>query len=330
MHNLNKTLSGILLSGLSLITLTANAQSHWPDKPIKLVVGYAAGGPVDTAARNFAKYLGDELGQTVVIENKTGASGIIAAETVARSAPNGYTINLLASPTLTITPHIQKSVKLDHEKDFSYIGKFLNYTNVMVVNNDLPVTNIPELVEYAKSNPRELSFGSAGIGSSNQLSAELLKQRADFDMLHVPYRGNSPAMVDVMSGKISLMFDITGTAINYIESGKVRALAVTSRERNEALPNVPSIAESGIPELKDYEVVGWYSLIGPAGLSDEVISKLREAILKVNENEDYQNTMKNGGYTLNVTDGEELLNSIRAEHKLWGEVIEKAGIEAGQ
>ena len=330
MKSLNKKLAGLALLGLSLTTLTAHAESNWPNKPIKLVVGYAAGGPVDTAARNFAKYLGDELGQTVVIENRTGASGIIAADTVSRSNPDGYTINLLASPTLTITPHIQKSFKLDHEKDFSYIGKILNYTNVMVVNNDLPVSTIPELIEYSKANPEKVSFASAGIGSSNQLSAELLKQRAGFDMLHVPYRGNSPAMVDVISGKVSLMFDITGTAINYIESGKVKALAVTSRERNEALSNVPSIAESGVSELSDYEVLGWYSLIGPANLSEEIISKYRQAMLNVNENQDYQASMHKGGYTLNVTDGEELLNTIRNEYKLWGEVISKAGIQAGQ
>lgn len=327
MRTFNKTLAGLLLTGLSALPFAAQAQSNWPERPIKLVVGYAAGGPVDTAARNFAKYIGDELGQSVVVENRTGASGIIAAEAVARSAPDGYNIYFMASPTLTITPHIQKSVSLNHDKDFTYIGKILNYTNVMVVNNDLPVKTIPELIAYAKANPNTVSFASAGIGSSNQLSAELLKQRAEFDMLHIPYRGNSPAMVDVISGKVSLMFDITGTAINYIESGKVRALAVTSKERNKALPDVPSIAESGVD---GYEVTGWYSLAGPANLPEPIVKKLQEAMAKVNANKDYDAVMEKGGYTLNVTDGKELHDTINREYKLWGEVIEKAGIKPNQ
>ena len=327
MRKFSKTLAALLLTGFGALPLSAQAQSNWPDRPIKLVVGYAAGGPVDTAARNYSKYLGDALGQTVVIENRTGASGIIAAEAVARSAPDGYNIYFMASPTLTITPHIQKAVKLDHDKDFTYIGNILDYTNVMVVNNDLPVKSIPELIAYAKANPNTVSFASAGVGSSNQLSAELLKQRADFDMLHVPYRGNSPAMVDVISGKVSLMFDITGTAINYINSGKVRALAVTSKERNKALPDVPSIAESGVP---DYAVTGWYSLAGPANLPEPIVKKLQEAMDKVNSNPDYVKTMEDGGYTLHVTDGKALHDKINAEYKLCGEVIKKAGIQANQ
>lgn len=327
MRTLTTAVAGLLLTGLAAIPLAAQAQAKWPDRPVKLVVGYAAGGPVDTAARNYAKYLGDVLGQTVVIENRTGASGIIAAEAVARSAPDGYNIYFMASPTLTITPHIQKAVKLDHDKDFTYIGNILDYTNVMVVNNDLPVKSIPELIDYAKANPNTVTFASAGIGSSNQLSAELLKQRAHFDMLHIPYRGNSPAMVDVISGKVSLMFDITGTAINYIQSGKVRALAVTSKERNKALPDVPSITESGVP---DYAVTGWYSLAGPANLPEPIVSTLQDAMKTVNENLEYIKTMENGGYDLNVTDGKALHDKINTEYKLWGEVIEKAGIQANQ
>ena len=315
-----------LAAALLALPFAATAKDSWPDRPIKLVAGYAAGGPVDTAARQFAKYLGDQLQQPIVVENKTGASGIIAAEYAARSAPDGYTLYFLASPTLTITPHIQKGVKIDKDKDFRYLGNLVDYTNVLVANKDLPIKSIADLVDYAKKNPNALSFGSAGVGSSNQLSAELLKQRAGIQMLHVPYRGNAPAMIDVMGGKTSMMFDITGTAVNYINSGKVRALAVTSRERNPALPDVPSMTEAGI---KDYDVTGWYAVVAPRNLPDDVAAKIQDAMKKVSADPAYIEQMKKVGYTIHLSSGEELKARIDKEYDLWKGVTEKAGIQTG-
>lgn len=313
-------------AALLALPLAATAKDGWPDRPIKLVAGYAAGGPVDTAARQFAKYLGDQLQQPIVVENKTGASGIIAAEYAARSAPDGYTLYFLASPTLTITPHIQKGVKIDKDKDFRYLGNLVDYTNVLVANKDLPIKSVGDLVDYAKKNPNALSFGSAGVGSSNQLSAELLKQRAGIQMLHVPYRGNAPAMIDVMGGKTSMMFDITGTAVNYINSGKVRALAVTSKARNPALPDVPSMTEAGI---KDYDVTGWYAVVAPRDLPDEVVGKIQDAMKKVSADPAYIEQMKKVGYTIHLSSGEELKARIDKEYDLWKSVTEKAGIQTG-
>src|SRR5690606_13241030 len=214
-----KLKTAFLFAAGLMTAANVNAQATWPTQPIKLIVGYSPGGPVDTSARTFAKYLGDELKQSVIVENRTGASGMIAAESTSRAQPDGYTINFVASPTLTITPLIQKNAKLNLDKDFTYIGNIVDYTNVLVINKDIPVKNIQELVAYAKKDPKAVSFGSAGVGASNHLSAELLKQKTDTEMLHVPYRGNSPAMVDVIGGKITYMFDITSTAISYIESG---------------------------------------------------------------------------------------------------------------
>lgn len=311
------TLLMLLAPGISA------ASDTWPDKPVKLVVGYAAGGPVDTAARQFAKFFGDQIGQTVVVENRTGASGIIAAESVARSAPDGSVLYFLASPTLTITPHIQKGVQIDKDKDFRYLGNLVEYTNVLVVNNNLPVKSIQELVDYAKTNPGTLSFGSAGVGSSNQLSAELLKQRTGTQMLHVPYRGNAPAMIDVIGGKTSMMFDITGTAINYIKSGKVRALAVTSKTRNRALPDVPSMSEAGI---SDYDVTGWYGIVAPAKLSDATARKIEASLADVSSKPDYQEQMEKAGYTVSLRSGVELKSRVDKEYALWKQVTEKAGI----
>ncbi|NYT86461.1 Bug family tripartite tricarboxylate transporter substrate binding protein [Pollutimonas harenae] len=312
----------LLLTAGIMAAASVHAQATWPAQPIKLVVGYSPGGPVDTSARTFAKYLSDELKQSVVVENRTGASGMIAAESVSRATPDGYTLNFVASPTLTITPIVQKK-PMDHDKDFSYIGNIVDYTNVLVVNNDVPVKSVQELVEYAKKNPNAVTFGSAGVGASNHLSAELLKQKTGTEMLHVPYRGNSPAMVDVIGGKITFMFDITSTAKNYIDSGKVRALAVTSRERNAGLPDVPSMIEAGVD---DYAVTGWYALIGPAELPADVVNRLHDALKSITSNADFVKNMKNGGYTIDLSDGEELKARVKREYAMWDEVIEKGNI----
>ncbi len=319
-----KLKTAFLFAAGLMTAANVNAQAAWPAQPIKLIVGYSPGGPVDTSARTFAKYLGDELKQPVIVENRTGASGMIAAESTSRAQPDGYTINFVASPTLTITPLIQKNAKLNLDKDFTYIGNIVDYTNVLVINKDIPVKNIQELVAYAKKDPNAVSFGSAGVGASNHLSAELLKQKTDTEMLHVPYRGNSPAMIDVIGGKITYMFDITSTAIPYIESGKVRALAVTSRERNAGLPNVPSMVEAGV---KDYEVTGWYALITPKNLPTDIQEKLSTALANVTKNPDFDKTMQAGGYTINLSTGAELLDKAKREYAMWDEVIKKAKIE---
>ncbi|RTZ41668.1 tripartite tricarboxylate transporter substrate binding protein [Candidimonas sp. SYP-B2681] len=319
-------LNAMLFLASSIITVAnVQAQSTWPAQPIKLVVGYSPGGPVDTTARTFAKYLGDELKQSVIVENRTGASGMIAAESTFRAQPDGYTINFVASPTLTITPLIQKNTKIDLNEDFTYIGNILNYTNVLVINKDIPVKSVSELVAYAKKNPNAVSFGSAGVGGSNHLSAELLKQKTGTEMLHVPYRGNSPAMIDVIGGKITFMFDITSTAIQYIESGKVRALAVTSRERNAGLPDVPTMIEAGV---KDYEVTGWYALIGPKNLPANIHERLETALKNIAKNPEFIKSMEAGGYTINLTNGADLKAKVKREYAMWDDVIKKANIQA--
>lgn len=322
------------MKGKAMVVLAAgliaagNVQAQdWPTQPVKLVVGYAPGGPVDTTARAFAKYLSAELGQSVVVENRAGASGMIAAESTSRASPDGYTLNFVASPTLTITPLIQRAHTIDHDKDFSYVGTLVNYTNVLVMNKDVPVNNVQELIEYAKKNPNAVSFGSAGVGGSNHLSSELLKQKTGTQMLHVPYRGNSPAMVDVIGGKLTYMFDITSTAIPFIESGQVKALAVTSRERNAGLPDVPTMIEAGV---EDYEVTGWYALIGPPKLDDAVVKRIHDALQKITKDPAFIKQMDAGGYTIALSDGEQLKERAKREYAMWKEVIEKAKILENQ
>ncbi|WP_113752846.1 Bug family tripartite tricarboxylate transporter substrate binding protein [Bordetella trematum] len=303
----------------------APAQSAYPDHPIRLLVGYAPGGPVDTTARVFAKYLGDELGQTIVVENRSGASGMIAADAIAKAAPDGYMLGFAASPTLTMSPQVQRSKLFDPRRDFTPIGLIVDYTNVLLAGPQIAARDVSELIAYARANPEKVAFGSAGVGASNHLSAELMKKLADAPMLHVPYRGNAPAMMDVVSGKITFMFDITSTAIPFINSGKARALAVTSRTRNAELPDVPTMAEAG---LKDYEVMGWYALIAPPGLPEAQRTRLADALLAVSRDAGFRKAMIEGGYRINDGDARALQARIENEYALWSDVVESAGIQA--
>jgi tripartite-type tricarboxylate transporter receptor subunit TctC len=257
---------------LAASTSLACAQS---DVPLRLVVGYAAGGPVDGGARSFAPVLARELGRTVLVENRAGAGGVMGAEAVSKSPPDGNTLYFGASPTLTISPHVLKSMTLDPVRDLTPISPLLSYANVLVVNKDLPVQNLEQLVAYAKANPGKLFYGSAGVGASNHLSGELLAAVTGTKLTHVPYKGNAPAMTDVIGGQLSMMFDITSTARNFVQAGRVRALAVTSRERNASLPNVPTMRQAGVA---GYEVIGWYGVYGPPRMAPELVAKLNAAI----------------------------------------------------
>ncbi|WP_416051412.1 Bug family tripartite tricarboxylate transporter substrate binding protein [Cupriavidus basilensis] len=308
---------------LALVQGTAMADNY-PARPVKLIVGYAPGGPVDTAARIYADYLGRTLKQPVVVDNRAGASGAIAADLTAKATPDGYTLYFVASPTMTMTPLIQKSVNFNPTKDFTYIGLINDYTNVLLINKDFPAKDVTELVEYARKHPEGVSFGSAGVGASNHLSAELLAQMGGVKMLHVPYKGNSPAMADVIGGKVTFMFDITGTAIGHIQGGKVRALAVTSKARNAALPTVPTMIESG---MKNYDLTGWYALIGPQKLPADVVDKLVKAQKSIGDDPAFKQRMTQGGYDLNITGPKPLADRIQRELKLWGGVVKTANIQ---
>jgi len=316
-----------LRAGLAACVLAlgpAHAQDTYPDRPIRLLVGYAPGGPVDTTARVFAKYLGDKLGQAVVVENRAGASGMIASDATAKATPDGYMLGFAASPTLTMSPQVQRSTLFDPRKDFTPIGLVVDYANVLLVGPQVKADDVQALVGYAKAHPDAVSFGSAGVGASNHLSAELLKKQAGAPMLHVPYRGNSPAMMDVVSGKITFMFDITSTAIPFVKSGKARALAVTSRTRNPELPQVPTMIEAGLP---DYEVVGWYALMAPPKLPAPVNQRLTDALQAVLKDPKFRQAMVEGGYTVNTGDAQALRQRIDREYALWSDVVASANIQ---
>jgi tripartite-type tricarboxylate transporter receptor subunit TctC len=311
-----RLLLAITTIALAALSAAASAQGY-PTRPLKFLVGYAPGGPVDAAARIMAQALQKELGQPVIVENRPGASGAIAADLVAKSAPDGYTIYFAASPTLTITPHVQKSMPVDVLKELAPIVNIVDYTNVLLINKDFPARNVAELIAYARANPGKVAFGSAGMGASNHLSAELLKKSTGTDMVHIPYKGNAPAMADVIGGKIAFMFDITGTAKGFVDSGRARALAVTSRERNRSLPDVPTMIEAGVP---GFEVTGWYALLGPAGLPREPLARLNAAVRAALADPALARQLADLGYDVKPLSPEALAARIKREYDLWGEV----------
>ncbi|WP_114973450.1 Bug family tripartite tricarboxylate transporter substrate binding protein [Rhodoferax ferrireducens] len=307
-------LSAALLGLVTFGPLAVQAQSS---QPVRLVVGYAAGGPVDAAARLFAPALAKELGMVVIVENRPGAGGVLAGNSVAKAVPDGLQLFFAGSPTITISPHVLKSMSFNPVTDLSPIAPILSYTNVLVVSKDQPFKTIKELLVYAKANPGKLTYGSAGVGASNHLSGELFAKRTGTEFNHIPYKGNAPAMTDVIGRQISMMFDIVGSARNYITSGRVRALAVTSRERNPSLPDVPSMREEGIA---DYEVGGWFGLYGPAKLPAAIVDRYNDATRKALANEELRSKLVEQGYDLWLGAPKTLSDRASKELALWATV----------
>lgn len=306
---------GVVLLG----AMALGPQAGWTQapQPVRLLVGYTPGGPVDTMARLFAPAFAKELGVPVVVENRPGAGGAIAGEVVSKATPNGLLLFFAASPTMTITPHILKSMPFDPVKGVVAIAPILSYANVLVVNKEQPFKTIPELVAYAKAHPGKVAYGSAGMGASNHLSGELFALRTDTQLNHVPYKGNAPAMTDVMGGQIQMMFDIIAGSRVYIASGRVQALAVTSRERNAALPDVPTMREVGIP---DYEVGGWFGLYGPAKLPPEIVAHYNEATRRVLASDAMKNKLAEFGYDPWPGPPQTLADRAAQELALWATV----------
>lgn len=302
----------------------SSAQSTYPSGPIRIVVPYPAGGATDVLARLIAQDLQQAWGATVIVENKPGASGALAGAAVAKAAPDGLTLFFAASPTITIAPHVQKKMSFDPAKELTPVAPVLTYSNVLVVNKDLPFQSVKELIAYAQANPGKVFYGSAGVGASNHLSGELFAAQTKTRLGHVPYKGNLPAMTDVIGGQLAMMFDITSTARSFITGGRVRALAVTSRERNPSLPDVPTMREAGLP---DYEVIGWYGVYGPAGLPAAQVARLNEAVRRTLASDELRALWNEQGYD-KWTGGPEVLAAQAAkDHATWAGVTKGITVE---
>ena len=311
----------LALAGLALAPALALAQN--PPATVKLIVGYAAGGPVDQGARMIAPYLARELGATVLVENKPGANGTTAGDTVAKSAGDGVNLWFAASPPVTISPNVMK-MPFDPAKDLLTIAPVLSYYNVLVINKDLPFKSLKELVEHAKANPGKVSYGSAGVGGSNHLSGELLAARTGAKLLHVPYKGNAPAMTDVIGGQITMMFDIISTARGFIASDKVRPIAVTSPARNPSLPNVPTMTESGIP---DYEVGGWYAVYASPQTPKALAARYTQAFANALKDPELKAKLEAAGYELWAGTPDQVDARARKERSMWATVTKDIKVE---
>jgi tripartite-type tricarboxylate transporter receptor subunit TctC len=269
------------MTRLGVTTLAALAAVPAPAQQlpasVRLLVGYAAGGPVDAAARLFAPALARQLGTSVIVENKPGANATLAGQMVVNGASDGSILWFAASPTITISPNVMKKMPFDPARDLTPLAPVLSYYNVLVINKDLPFRSLKDLTAFAAANPGMVTYGSAGIGGSNHLCGELFAERTGTRLNHVPYKGNAPAMTDVIGGQLTMMFDIIGSARAYIASDRVRPIAVTSPKRNPSLPDVPTMAEAGVP---GFDVGGWYGVYGPPGMSPALARHYNQEIGK--------------------------------------------------
>ena len=294
----------------------------FPSRPVTIVVPYPPGGLIDLVARVIQPAMQADLGQSVVIENKSGAGGNVGAEAVAHSAPDGYTL-LLANPSLAISPTLYRKLNYRPIEDFAYVGRYGSVPNVLVVNPSLPVKSARELIDYAKKNPGKLNYGSPGYGTSPQLSSELFKAMTGTYIVHIPFRGAGPAIAALMAGEIEMMIDNIPPQVPLIKAGKVRPLAVTSLKRVSVLPDVPTMDEVG---LKGYEVVSWFGLAARAGSPGEAVTRLNQALNRASQDPRVRETLESRGATLVQGSPADFLNFVKAETAKFAPVVKRAGV----
>ena len=308
---------------LGLGASAALAQDDYPTKPVKIIVPFAAGGSTDVVARILADKLALELKQPFVVENRAGAGGNIGADAVAKAAADGYTLLMGATGVLAINHHLYKNMSYDAAKDFAPVSYTSLITNILVVPPELPVRSVQDLIALAKSKPGQLSFASSGAGSSTHLSGELFKALAGVNILHVPYRGSSQALTDVVAGQVSMLFDNAPSSIGFVQQGKLRALGVTSSKRLPNLPEVPTIDEAGV---KGYESLSWSGIVAPAGTPAAVVNKLNAAIERVLKTDEVRQRLAGLGVEPVGGPPSAFASHIRKESEKWGKLIKNANI----
>jgi tripartite-type tricarboxylate transporter receptor subunit TctC len=300
------------------------ADEPYPNRPIRIFVGFAPGGGTDIAARIIAPFISKELGQSVVIENKPGVGGNIATDIISKSPPDGYLLMLSSVGPLAYSPHIYK-LGYDPLKDVTPIGLGVTSGNALIINPQImKVKTLAEYVSLAEKSPGEIAYGSSGSGSGGHLAGELFASTAKIKLIHIGYRGGGPAINDLLGGTVPSLFATIITAKQLIESGKVTALAVSSRQRSKALPNVPTIAELGYPE---YEAANWYAFIGPPKLPVAIVNKLNMAINKALRDPQIREKLILQGLDPTPSTPSEMAEYMKKEYTLWGSVINKAGIK---
>ena len=296
----------------------------YPAKPIRLIVTFAAGGGADLAARAVVPRLSEALGQTVVVENRAGANGAVGAEAAAKAAADGYTLLVGAAGTMVVAPHLNPALPFDTFRDFAPVSLLATSPFAVVVHPAVKAASIRELIVLAKATPGALSFGSSGTGGAPQLAGELFKSLAGVSLLHVPYKGLAPAITDLLGGQIQLMFADVGLVTAHLKAGKLRGLAVTSAGRSAALPDLPTVAEAGVP---GYAAGTWYGIFAPAGTPVAIIARLSDEIRKAQTQSDVRAAFAALGIEGGGNTPEQYAAFVREEHAKWGKVIRDAGIK---
>lgn len=312
---------------LAFITLTCgilvNAET-WPSKPIKLIVTFAAGGGADFVARAIAGKLTDSLGQPVVVENRAGGGGLIGNEAVAKAAPDGYTLLIGAAGPLTVAPHLYKKVAYDTFKDLIPVTLIASTPFVLTINPSINANNLGELTAIAKKTPGQITFGSSGTGGAPHLAGELYTAMASVNLVHVPYKGLAPAINDLLGGHIQVLFADTGLVLQHIKSGKIRALAVTGRQRSALLPELPTMIESG---LRDFEAGSWYGILAPGSTPASIIARLNTDTHTALSDSDLQKQFVDQGMEPVRMNSEKFSNILREDYYKWGKLIKDSNIK---
>ena len=299
------------------------AQAPYPAKEIKIICAFPAGGGTDLTARLLADQIAKPLGQSVIVENRTGASGMIGTGAVASAAPDGYTL-LVASGEVALNPHLYKKMAYDWDRELQPITLLVNVPNVLAVNMDVPAKNVAELIAYAKKNDGKLTFSSSGVGNPQQLTGELFNKMAGVKIQHVPYKGAAPQIADVAGKHITMTFVSIGAALPFIESNRIRPIGVTSKTRVSAIPDVPAISE--YPPLASFELVNFFGFFGPANLQAPVLKRLNEVGIQALKSPDMATKLKANGFEPAPTSPEEFRKFIRANSAKFEKIIAEAGI----
>lgn len=315
----------MLLAGvtLAIVSVSTFAQS-WPMRPIRLIVPFTPGGGVDLTGRVIAPKLSEALGQTVIVENRGGAGGLIGVDLGAKASPDGYTIVIGTIGNIALAPHLQSKMPYDPQKDLVPISQLANALNVMVIHPSMKATTVKEFIALAKKEGSNISFGSSGSGATDHLAGELFNNLAGLKMTHIPYKGGAPAMIDLVGGQVQVIFATVSTAISSIQGGKVRALGMTGNQRYESLPEVPTIAEAG---LAGFDVNGWYGLYAPAGTPKDIITRLNAEVVKALAMPDVKARLLDAGIIATSSTPEAFAAYAQAETQRWAKVVKDANIK---
>ena len=316
------SLLAILACGLA--PLPALAQAAFPSRPIQLSVGFAPGGGTDITARLLARKLAEQLGQPVTVDNKPGAGGNLAAELAARAAPDGHFIHLTAVGPLTVAPHLTKKLGYDPRRDFTPLSMAVAFPNVLVVNPAQPYRTLDDYAKFARTQPGVIAYGTSGIGGTGHLSGALFEFIAKIDLTHVPYKGGGPAMSDLLGNQVQSLFASAPSAVSQIKAGKIRALAVTGAKRSEAIPEVPTIAET----FPGYDVTNWYAFVAPPKLPRELAERWNREIVRALSDPEVREKIREHGMDAVPSTQTELAGRIEREYVLWQGIVKRAGITA--